>query len=700
MATVDIERRGRIALILVDNPPVNAISHAVRAGIIEALEATDADEAVDAAVLTARGRTFMAGADISEFGKPPQPPILPDVVERLEATSKPVIAAIHGNALGGGLELALGCHYRVSRPDAKLGQPEVNLGLIPGAQGTQRLPRLAGLETALEMIVTGKPVSARRALDAGILDEILEGDLFDDAVGYAERLVTGGAPLRRTSNLDVPQAESTEDVFGRFEQMSNKRMRGQTAPKRAIEAVRAALGADFARGTARERELFLDCMNDPQSAAMRHAFFAEREAARVPGLTKNTPVREIARVGIIGGGTMGSGIGLACAAAGLPVTIVEQAEDAAEAARQRIADTLEGGVRKGKLSQAARDEQMACFRLTTDFESLAEADLVIEAVFEDLDVKREVFARLGATAKRGAILATNTSYQDIDAIAAATDRPGDVLGLHFFSPANIMKLLEVVRADATADDVLATALGFAKRIRKVPVVAGVCYGFIGNRMLQGYQREAGLLLLEGASPEQIDGAIYDFGFPMGPLQMGDLAGLDVGYLARQKADPASLDPNAYRVHDRLVEAGRKGQKTGAGFYRYDGRKGEPDPAVTPIIEEEADKAGITRREISETEIVERCMLPLVDEGARVLEEGIAIRSGDIDVVWLYGYGFPRWRGGPMFYADSLGLGYAVEWIEHYRSIHGDRWWSPAPLLAQLAGEGRSFAEFDRGRAGV
>jgi len=698
MAAVELERDGSIALILVDNPPVNAISQAVRQGIADCVASLDSDDSLEAAVLSARGRTFMAGADIGEFGKPPQPPVLPEVVDTLEAASKPIVAAIHGTALGGGLELALGCHYRVADAKARLGQPEVNLGLIPGAEGTQRLPRLIGLKAALEMIVTGKPVDARTALDTGLLDEIVEGELLEGAIGYVRQLVEGGAPLRRVSNLDVADGVESTEVFEEITRLAKTRMRGQTAPLRAIESVKAALELPFAEGVRRERELFLEGMNDPQSAAMRHAFFAEREAARVPGLSKETPLREIAAVGIVGGGTMGGGIALACAAGGLSVMIVEQNEDAAEAARKRIADTLEGGVKKGKLSETAREAQQSRITVTTEFDALGKADLVIEAVFEDLDVKREVFARLDKTAKDGAILATNTSYQDVNAIAEATGRPGDVLGLHFFSPANIMKLLEVVRAGRTADDALATALKFAKRIGKVPVVAGVCYGFIGNRMLQGYQREAGLLLLEGATPEQIDGAIHDFGFPMGPLQMADLAGIDVGYLARQKADPDSLDPFAFRVHDRLVEAGRKGQKTGAGFYRYEGRKGEPDPDVAAIIDEAAAKAGFARRDIADEEIVERCMLPLINEGARILEEGVAIRAGDIDVVYLYGYGFPRWRGGPMFYADTLGLDHVCDRIAHYRDIHGERWWTTAPLIERLGGEGGSFAALDSDRA--
>jgi len=696
MSTVDLERRRNVAVICVDNPPVNAISHAVRDGVVKALADADADPAVEAIVLAARGRTFMAGADITEFGKPPQPPLLPDVVDALEAPGKPVVAAIHGTALGGGLEMALGCHYRIAAPDAKLGLPEVNLGIIPGAQGTQRLPRLAGVPKALEMIVSGKPVPAKEAQAAGIVDELAEGDLLEDAVAYAGRLAAGNAPLRRISAMDAPVEGSDAAAFAAFREKNARALRNLTAPERAIQAVEAAVKLSFAEGRKRERALIEACFADPQSGALRHAFFAERQTARVPGLPKDADTRAVESVGIVGGGTMGRGIALAFAAAGFPVTIAEQTGEAADAARKAIAATLDKGVAKGKITPEARDAQLGRLGVVTHLSALSQADLIVEAVFEDMKVKKDVFTRLDGIAKDRAILATNTSYLDVNEIAAATARPGDVIGLHFFSPANIMKLLEIVRAEKTADDVLATALKLAKAIGKTPVVAGVCRGFIGNRMLQGYQREAGLLLLEGATPEQVDRAMTGFGYAMGPFQVSDLAGIDIGYLLRKGSDPSTYDPQAFRVHDRLVEQGRKGQKTGAGFYSYTDGTAQPDPAVLDIIAEEAEKAGFERREIGDGEIVERCVLPLINEGAAILEEGIAIRSADIDVVYLYGYGFPRWRGGPMYYVDSLGLDHVLARIEACRARHGDRWWTPQGLLQRLAGEGKSFAAYDRG----
>ncbi len=696
MTPVSIERRRRIAVILVDNPPVNAISAAVRKGLVAATQEIAADPGIDAAVLAAAGRTFMAGADIGEFARPPVPPLLPDVVSALEATPKPLVAAIHGTALGGGLELALGCHYRLAVADAKLGFPEVTLGIIPGAQGTQRLPRLVGVRTALGMITRGEPVPAPRAKEIGLVDAIAEGDLVDRAVAFAEDLVARKAPLRRISEMMVPDAADADAVIAEFRALAAKRQRHLFAPVQAIAAVEAALTLPFAEGVKKERELIEACFAHPQSAALRHAFFAERQAAKVPGIDKGTPVREIATVGIVGGGTMGSGIALACLAAGLPVTVIEQTAEAAEAARARMAGVLDEGIRRGKLDADERERRLSRLAVATDMAALGEADLVIEAVFERLAIKQDVFRALDQVAKPGAILATNTSYLDIDAIAAVTDRPQDVLGLHFFSPAYLMKLLEIVRAAKTSDEVLASALAFAKRIGKVAVVARVCRGFIGNRMLQGYIREAGFLLLEGATPEAVDAAITDFGFAMGPFMVGDLAGLDIGYLLRQEFPPDADDAVAFRVHDRLVGMGRKGRKTGAGFYRYENGRPAPDPAVVALAEEEAKRAGIARRtEIPADEIVERCVLPLVNEGARILEDGIALRASDIDVVYLYGYGFPRWRGGPMFYADSLGLAHVRDRIRHYRETLGAKRWTPAPLIERLASEGGSFAARDK-----
>ncbi len=695
MAAVDYERRDDIAVLWVDNPPVNALSHAVRAGLVEGIARAESDPAARAVVIAARGRTFMAGADIREFGKPPKEPFLPDVVERIEACTKPVVAAIHGTALGGGLEIAMGCHYRVAVSSARLGLPEVTLGLIPGAEGTQRLPRLVGVEAALEMIVTGQPIPAARAQALGLVDRVVDDPLIDQAVAFARELVAAGKQPRRTRDLPVKADHLPPDFFDQFRARMMKRIRGQFAPEQAIAAVKAAIALPFEEGVKRERELFLQCMAHPQSAALRHAFFAEREVARIPDLPAEASLREIARVGVVGGGTMGSGIATACIKAGLPVTMVERDEEAAEAGRKRVHGFLEHDFKKGRIDESELAARKERFRVTTDYAALGDADLVIEAVFENMEVKKEVFRRLDEVAKPGAILATNTSYLNIDEIASVTGRPADVLGLHFFSPAHIMRLLEIVRAARTADDVLATALAFAKRIKKVGVVARVCHGFIGNRMLSGYIRQAGFLLLEGVPHERIDKAIYDFGFPMGPFQMGDLAGLDIGYLLRQQRKPDPDEAVAFRVHDRLVEAGAKGQKTGKGFYIYGEGAPKPNPMVAEFVREEAAKAGIAPCEVSDEEIVERCVLPLINEGARILEEGIAIRASDIDVVWLYGYGFPRWRGGPMYYADSLGLGHVLARIRHYGALLGPRFWTPAPLIEQLAAAGERFQDFDR-----
>jgi len=695
MATVDYECQDDVAVLWVDNPPVNALSHAVREGLVKGIEQAEADPAAKAVVIAARGRTFMAGADIREFGQPPKEPFLPDVVERIEVCSKPVVAAIHGTALGGGLEIAMGCHYRVAVASARLGLPEVTLGLIPGAEGTQRLPRLVGVEAALEMIVTGQPVPADKAAALGLVDRVVEDPLVDQAVAFARALLAAGKAPRRTRDLPVKADHLPADFFDRFRARMHKRIRGQFAPEQAIAAVKAAIELPFAEGVKRERELFMQCMAHPQSAALRHAFFAEREVAKIPDLPADVRPREIARVGVVGGGTMGSGIATACIKAGLSVTMVERDEDAAAAGLARVHGFLEHDFKKGRIDEAELSARKECFQVSTDYAALSQADLIIEAVFENMDVKKDVFRRLDTVAKPGAILATNTSYLNIDEIASVTGRPADVLGLHFFSPAHIMRLLEIVRAAKTADDVLATALAFAKRIKKVGVVARVCHGFIGNRMLSGYIRQAGFLLLEGVPHDRIDKAIYDFGFPMGPFQMGDLAGLDIGYLLRQQRQPDPEEAPAFRVHDRLVEAGAKGQKTGKGFYIYGEGAPKPNPMVAEFVREEAAKAGIARREVSDEEIIARCVLPLINEGARILEEGIAIRASDIDVVWLYGYGFPRWRGGPMYYADSLGLDHVLDRIRHYGALLGPRFWTPAPLLEKLVAAGESFRDYDR-----
>ena len=641
-----------IGVITIDSPPVNALSQAVRQGIMEALDVAAAD-ASEAVLIICDGRTFIAGADISEFGKPLMDPWLPEVVNRIEATAKPVVAAIHGTALGGGFEVALSAHYRCALPTAKVGLPEVKLGLLPGAGGTQRTPRLAGVEAALQLMTSGVPVAAAKAQAAGLIDKVVDGDLYAEALAWAKELVADGAAPRRTSEQEIPAFDAS--IFDGYRATLAKRARGQIAPQFIVDCVEGATTLPFDKGLELERNKFAELMDGEQSAALRHFFFAERQAAKVDGLAKDTPTRPVESVGIIGGGTMGGGIAMSFANAGIAVTLIEINDEALERGLAIIDRNYAGSVQRGKLSEEKAAACRALISGSTDYAALAEADMVIEAVFEDPDLKKEIFAKLDGVCKPGAILATNTSYQDVDAIAAATARPEDVIGTHFFSPAHIMKLLEVVRGEKTADDVLATCMKLAKRIRKVPVVSGVCYGFIGNRMLQPYGAQTQLLLLEGATPGQIDNAMESWGMAMGPLRVFDLAGLDIGYKARQAlSDDQKGDPATFRVPDLLVEAGRLGQKSGSGFYTYDeNRRPTPDPAVHEMIEQAASDLGIERREISDEEIVERLIGALVDEGRKILDEGIAQRSSDIDVVYVYGYGFPAHRGGPMFYGDSL-----------------------------------------------
>jgi 3-hydroxyacyl-CoA dehydrogenase len=684
---------GKIGVITVNNPPVNALSQAVRQGLLDAIRTAAGDD-TEAVLIHCEGRTFIAGADIREFGKPHAEPFLPDLLNEIEASEKIVVAAVHGTALGGGFETALACHYRIALDSAKVGLPEVKLGLLPGAGGTQRVPRLAGVEASLELMLSGTPIPAARAAEAGLVDRVVNDDLLAEAMAYTQQLAAANAPIRRTSEL---MAESVDDgVFSAVSASIGKRARGQTAPTRIVECVRNATTMPFAEGQKRERELFDECMQDPQSAALRRLFFAEREAAKVIGLSRDTPMREVNSVGIIGGGTMGGGIAMSFANAGIPVTLVEINGKALKRGLSIIDDNYAGSVKRAKLSEDKAAECRGLISGATDYSALDDVDLVIEAVFEDPDLKKDIFARLDKACKPGAILATNTSYQDVNEIAAATQRPQDVLGMHFFSPAHIMKLLEVVRADRTAEDVLSTVMALSKRIRKVAVVSGVCYGFIGNRMLQGYFREAQLCLIEGGLPENVDAALYDWGMAMGPISVADLAGLDVGYKARQAlAETDRGDPAANRVPDVLVEADRLGQKNGRGFYTYDAetRKRSSDPEVQAIIEREAAALGIERRAIEPEEIVDRLIYALVNEGLQILAEGIAQRPGDIDVVYVYGYGFPAWRGGPMHYADAIGLDKVLARIEEFRERFGEENWTPAPLLERLVREGRSLAEW-------
>ena len=650
-APVRYELQDKIGVITVDNPPVNALSQAVRQGLLDAITQATRDKS-DAVVIFCAGRTFIAGADIKEFGKPFKAPGLPDLLNTIEACPKLVIAAIHGTALGGGFETALAAHYRCALPSAKVGLPEVKLGLLPGAGGTQRTPRLAGVKASLDLFISGAPIPAGQAQSIGLIDKIIDGDLLDGALAWAEALISDNAPIRRSSEQAVPDYEPS--IFDEYRRTLAKRARGQMAPGHIVSAVEAAATLPFDAGLAVERKLFMECMQSPQSAGMRHIFFAERQAAKVDGLSKETPRRPVDSVGVIGGGTMGGGIAMSFANAGIPVTMIEISDEALQRGLAIVARNYAGSVKRGKISE---EQATACRGLisgSTDYAALADVDMVIEAVFEDPDLKKKIFTQLDAVCKPGAILATNTSYQDVDAIAAVTARPEDVIGMHFFSPAHIMKLLEVVRGEKTADDVLATVMALAKKIRKVAVVSGVCYGFIGNRMLRPYGKTTQLLLLEGASPQQVDSAMENWGMAMGPLRVFDLAGLDIGYKAREAlSNEQKGDPKTYRVPDLLVEAGRLGQKSGSGFYVYDdNRKPTPDPLVEEMIQRAAAELGIERREISDDEIVDRLVSALVDEGRKILEEGIAQRSSDIDVVYIYGYGFPASRGGPMFYADQ------------------------------------------------
>jgi len=675
---------GSIGVISVNNPPVNALSQAVRQGIFDAI-AEAKNDASRVVLILCEGRTFIAGADISEFGKPPAEPWLPEVFDRLEALDKPVIAALHGTALGGGFETALAAHYRCALTSAKIGLPEVKLGLLPGAGGTQRVPRLAGVEAALELMTSGTPIPAGRALELGLIDKIIDDDLRVGAMAWAEELIASDAPVRRSSEQSVPAHDA--GVFDSARGLAAKKARGQVAPQRIIDCVEAATRMAFEDGAKIEREKFLELMQGSQSAAMRHLFFAERQAAKIDDLPRDTPQREVNTVGIIGGGTMGGGIAMSFANAGIPVTLIDINNEALERGLAIVDRNYAGSVKRGKLGEEKANQCRALISGSTDYADLANADLVIEAVFEDPELKKKIFAQLDDTCKPGAILATNTSYQDVNQIAAATRRPEDVIGLHFFSPANIMKLLEVVRADKTADDVLATCMSLARKIRKVPVMSGVCYGFIGNRMLQPYFREAQLCVIEGATPEQVDHAMESFGMAMGPLRVADLAGIDVGYKARQALpEDQRGDPRAYRVADVLAEMGRFGQKTGAGFYNYDAetRKHSTATEVVEIIEREAAAFGIERREISDNEIVDRLVYGLVNEGMRIVEEGIAQRPGDIDIVYVYGYGFPATRGGPMHYADAVGIRNVYERVLEFRDRFDAEAWTPAPLLEKLA----------------
>ena len=678
---ISTRKHGDVLIVLSNNPPVNALSTAVRQGLVDAIEQAEGDDSVHAVVIACEGNTFFAGADITEFGKPPQQPWLPAVVDRIEACTKPVVAAIHGTALGGGLEVALACHYRVAVPSAKLGTPEVKLGLLPGAGGTQRLPRVAGVRKALEMCSTGNPIGVKEAFDCGLIDRLIEDDLIPHAVGYAEE-VRDVRPLPKSSERDYKINECDSSVFDDFLKENARKFRGFEAPLKNVEAVRFACSKPYAEGAIEERKLFMELMTGQQSAAQRYFFFAERKANKIEGLPENTEPRPIHRVGVIGAGTMGGGISMNFLSAGIPVTIVEMGQEALDRGTGLMRKNYEATASKGRMTGEPVEKAMGLLNPTLDFAALADCDLIIEAVYENMDVKKEVFGRLDKIAKPGAILASNTSYLNINEIAASISRPADVVGMHFFSPANVMKLLEVVRGDETAPDVLLTAMGIGKKIRKVPVVAGVCHGFICNRMPMPRQIEATKLLLEGATPEQVDRVHVEFGMPMGPFQMADLAGVDIGW----HRDRTRIES----IRDALCAIDRWGQKKGAGFYDYDEkRRPTPSPVVQQIIEDFAKQQGVERRSITDQEIIERTLYTMVNEGAKILEEGIAQRASDIDVVWVYGYGWPVYRGGPMFWADSEGLGKIVDGLKRQEErMKPD--FSFSKLLLGKAEKGESF----------
>jgi 3-hydroxyacyl-CoA dehydrogenase len=691
-----LEIKDGIAVLKFDNPPVNSLGLELRRAIVEGVERANTDPKVDAIVLIGAGAGFSGGADIREFGTPKAStqPHLMTVISTVEASAKPVIAAIGGVCMGGGLELALGCHYRVAAPGAKIALPEVKLGLLPGAGGTQRLPRVIGAEAALNMIVSGATIPSEKLRGTPLFDAFAEGDLLESALGFARKIVSEKLGVRRVRDLKVNMPN--HEAFFQFARNTAKAVAGHyPAPVACVEAVAAAFDRPFDAGIKRERELFAALMLSPESAALRHVFQAERAASHILDVSNDTPTRPIRKVGIIGAGTMGGGISMSLINAGIPVVLLEMKQEALDKGLATMRRNYGGALKKGTLTEAALEQRMALVTTTLDYAQLQDVDLVIEAVFESMEVKKEVFEKLDQVVRQGAILASNTSALDLNQIAGFTKRPQDVIGLHFFSPANVMRLLEIVRGAKTAKDVLATAMQLAKKIGKVAVISGVCDGFIGNRMVARYGAAAHDLIMAGALPAQVDKALEEFGMAMGPFRMSDLAGLDIGWAARKRRRAESPDRDLSNVADELCEAGRFGQKTGAGFYRYEAgsRNAIPDPTVTAIIEKYRQQKGIVARKVSNQEIVERCIYALINEGARIVEDGIAQRSSDIDIVYLNGYGFPPWRGGPMFYADQAGLSEVARALKAIaQQPRADKaFWTPAPLLARLAQEGKTFS---------
>lgn len=687
METVRLSQRGPVAIATIDNPPVNALSASLRAALVDALSRAAADPAVESIVIAAAGRAFIAGADISEFGRPPVEPTLPGVLAIIEGSAKPVVAAIQGVALGGGLELALACHGRVAAPAAKLGLPEIKLGIIPGAGGTQRLPRVIGAAKAFPLMLSGEAISAEKAAALGLVDRVVEGDLVAAAIALAQELAAKGAPVKTGERADM-LTSSDREAFEALAKDAAARSGDMPNALALIEAVRGVFTLPFGEGLAAERALFLKLVVDDRSKALRYAFFAEREAAKVPGIDEGKGTRQIRQAAVIGAGTMGGGIAMCFANAGIPVTVIETTREQLDKGYARIRDTYGFSVKRGSLTEAARDQRMALITPKLGLEAAAEADIVIEAAFEEMGVKQEIFGALDGIAKQGAILASNTSYLDLATIAMATKRPQDVIGMHFFSPANVMKLLEIVRPAGVADDAVGTAISLGRRLGKVPVVVGNCFGFVGNRMLEQRTRAAERLLIAGALPHEVDAALTGFGFKMGPFAMSDLAGNDIGWRTRKSRGKTAA------VADAICERGWFGQKTGRGYYLYPegARAGQRDPEVEALIAQVSKEQGVERRAMKPDEILARLLDPMVNEGAKILAEGIAARPGDIDTIWINGYNWPAWRGGPMHWADSVGLDVIVKRLERLAAESGDAALEPAPLLRELAAEGKGFAD--------
>ena len=700
LSPVTVTLDAEVAVISVDNPPVNTITAAVRQGLFAAIADIRARSGIAAAALVCNGSTFFSGADIGEFSGPPKEAEYRDLFRQIEQLTVPVVAGMHGVVMGGGLEIALACHYRVALPGTRFGLPEVTLGIIPGAGGTQRMPRLIGVEKTLDLILEARPVDVATGMKLGFIDAEIQGEMRAATVAFARTLARDGAGVRRTSERSVDPATATPEIIARLTNLARGKYPNREAGLTAIKAVSAAARLPFEEGLLYENELADGAKVSVESKALVHVFFAERNTRKVPGLSTDAKTRNIASGGVIGAGTMGGGIAVCFANAGLPVTVLDTSQEALDRGFAVIGKTYDSMVKRGRLTPAEKDRRLALIRGTLNYSDLANADVVIEAVYENLELKRKIFKALDEVAKPQAVLATNTSTLDIAEIAAATQRPGDVIGLHFFSPANVMPLLEVVRTEATAPAVIGAALDLAKTLRKTPVLARVCYGFIGNRMMEGYAREAERMVLEGATPRQIDGALEAWGMAMGILAVFDMAGIDVGVnVHRANAERYPPDPSYYQADFALHAAGRLGQKNAKGYYQYlpGDRACHDDPEAIEILKAAARDLGIPQRTHSANEILERCLYPLINEGIRILEEGIALRASDVDVVWCAGYGFPRYRGGPLFYADSIGLKTVHDGILKYRDLFGPMHWQPAPLLARLANEGRTLGSWDASR---